>query len=109
MTALSKPAAALERTVLSIDTIPTRATIVVNGETKGKTPLDLKLPKSNEEVVIELQHAGYATMKERVVPDVNQRLKLTLVPSGGATTTPVGAKPARPAKPAATNPYRKFE
>lgn len=102
-------AAALERTVLSIDTIPTRATIVVNGETKGKTPLDLKLPKSNEEVVIELQHAGYATMKERVVPDVNQRLKLTLVPSGGATTTPVGAKPAKPAKPAATNPYRKFE
>jgi eukaryotic-like serine/threonine-protein kinase len=90
-----------ERAVLSIDTVPSHATISINGEKKGKSPLELKLPKSSEEIVIEIQHPGYVTMKERVVPDVNQRLKLQLVASGA------GAKAA--AKPASTNPYKKFE
>lgn len=89
-----------ERTTLSIDTVPSHASISVNGERKGKSPIELKVPKSTEEVVIEIQHPGYVTMKERVVPDVNQRLKLSLVASGGG-------KP--PAKPGSNNPYKKFE
>lgn len=111
----SASSAVTERTVLSIDTVPTHAAISVNGEPRGKTPANLELPKGKEEVVIEIQHAGYVTMKERVVPDVNQRLKLSLVPESTTTTTATttaGAKPtkpAKPAKPASTNPYRKFE
>jgi hypothetical protein len=97
----STSAHATERTVLSIDTVPPHATISINGEKKGKAPLELKLPKSSDEVVIEIQHPGYVTMKERVVPDVNQRLKLSLVASGAA-------KPAA-AKPGSNNPYKKFE
>ena len=87
--------------MLSIDTVPSHATISVNGEKKGKTPIELKLPKSSDEIVLEFQHPGYATLKERVVPDVNQRLKLSLVASGGAKGT--GSKPG------SGNPYKKFE
>lgn len=93
------PPAPPEKTVLSIDTVPAHATISINGEKKGKAPLEVKLPKSTEVVVVEIQHPGYVTMKERVVPDVNQRLKLSLVASGAG----------RPTKPGPTNPYKKFE
>jgi hypothetical protein len=101
-TAPTTSSAPSERTVLAIDTVPSHATISVNGEKKGKTPIELKLPKSSEEIVIEIQHPGYVTMKERVVPDVNQRLKLSLVASGAGGAT-------KPVKPASTNPYKKFE
>jgi hypothetical protein len=90
-----------ERTVLSIDTVPAHATISINGEKKGKSPIEVKVPKSSDELVIEIQHPGYVTMKERVVPDVNQRLKLQLVASGA------GSRPA--SKPGSSNPYKKFE
>jgi hypothetical protein len=88
-----------ERTVLSIDTIPSNATISVNGEKKGKSPMELKLPKSDEEVVIEIHHPGYVTMRERVVPDANHRFKLNLVAIAGKTSS----------KPGSNNPYKKFE
>jgi serine/threonine protein kinase len=95
----SASAAAEESSVLSIDTVPSHATISVNGEKKGKSPIEVTLPKSNEEVVIEIEHPGYVTIKERIVPNVNQRLKLNLVAIGGKTAT----------KPASSNPYKKFE
>jgi hypothetical protein len=94
-------ASVAERTVLSIDTVPAHATISINGEKKGKSPIEVKVPKSSDELVIEIQHPGYVTMKERVVPDVNQRLKLQLVASGA------GSRPA--SKPGASNPSKKFE
>jgi hypothetical protein len=76
--------------------------VLLDGKKVGTTPLELKVPASHDEVTLEIQHAGYATLKERVVPDMNQRLKLSLVPSGG------GAKPTG-AKPVPKDPYRKFE
>jgi len=76
-TAAALPAPA-EETELHIETVPARATIFIAGTKKGVSPLDLKLPKSREAITIEIRRAGFKTLKERVVPDVNQRLKLTL-------------------------------
>jgi hypothetical protein len=59
----------------------------------------MRVPKRTTAFTLEIRHPGYQTLKERVVPDVNQRLKLTLVPvaAGPAPTT------------AASAPYHKFQ
>lgn len=86
----------VEEALLHIDTVPTHAMIVIAGTKKGFSPLDLTLPKSGDALIVEIRHAGYQTIKERVVPDVNQRLKLTLV----AARDPAAAGSAQ---------YHKFE
>lgn len=88
-----------EQATLHIETVPSQASIFVAGAKKGSSPLELQVARGAEPITIEIRHAGYATLKERVVPDMNQRLKLTLVASGGTT------KPPAPAP----NPYKKFE
>jgi hypothetical protein len=94
----TSPATSSEKVTLSIDTNPAHATITLNGKKVGSSPYELKIPKSNDEVIVEIQHPGYVTLKERVVPDMSQRLKLSLVPT----------KTGKPAA-ASKDPYRKFE
>jgi hypothetical protein len=90
MIAAALPAPA-EETELHIETVPTRATIVIAGTKKGVSPLDLKLPKGREAITIEIRRAGFQTLKERVVPDVNQRLKLTLLVARDRATGGAGS------------------
>jgi hypothetical protein len=85
-----------DETTLHIETVPVHATIFVGGVKKGVAPVELKLPRSADPLTVELRHPGYQTLKERVVPDVNQKLKLTLVAVRG--TAPTGSVP-----------YHKFE
>ena len=61
----------------------------------GSTPLELKLPPSHEPVTVEIRHAGYHTLVERIVPDMNQKLRLILVPVARAAAAP-SAGPAYP-------------
>lgn len=68
-----------EETIVHIETVPPRAMILLAGAKKGVSPMALKLPKSDTPVVIEIRHAGYQPLKERLVPDVNQKLRLTMV------------------------------
>ena len=96
--ATSATATTVEETELHIETVPSRATILVAGTKKGVSPLDLKLPKGHEAVTIEIRRAGFQTLKERVVPDVNQRLKLTLLVARDRATGGAG-----------TAEYHKFE
>jgi serine/threonine protein kinase len=89
VTSSSSPAT--EEAVLTIDTVPTRATILIGGAKKGVSPIELKVPKSNDPMVLEIRHPGYVALRERVVPNVNQRLKLTMMAAGRAPTTPSAA------------------
>jgi serine/threonine-protein kinase len=92
--------AAPDTITLSIDTVPTHGTIVLDGKKMGTAPLELQVPKGKTEMLLEIQRAGYVTLKERIVPDMNQRLKLSLVAAKGAGGKG-GAKN--------DNPYKKFE
>lgn len=94
----SAPPAAAEETVVHIETVPTHAMILIGGAKKGISPIDLKVPRSADAVIVEIRHAGYQTLKEKLVPDQNQRLKLTLV----AAREPGSA-------PASSAPFHKFE
>ena len=87
-----------DEAVLHIDTVPSHAAIFVGGAKKGVSPLDLRVPRGSDAITVEIKHAGYHSLKERVVPDVNQRLKLTLVAAQGAAAAPAGSVP-----------YHKFE
>ena len=93
----SPSAQAAEETLVSIDTVPPRATILVGGVKRGVSPLELRFPKSSEPLTVEIRHPGYAALRERVVPNVHQRLKLTLTPA------------PRVPPPASGRPYHKFE
>jgi hypothetical protein len=91
-----------EETVLSIETIPARSAIFIDGAKVGVSPADLKVPKSNEAIRLELRHPGYVALREQIVPNVNQRLKLTLTAARSATSPgPSGTSSAAP--------YHKFE
>ncbi len=97
--ASSVAAPLVEEALIHVETVPSRASIFVAGAKAGTSPLDLKLPKGTEAIGVEIRHAGYQTVKERVVPDVNQRLKINLTRDSA---------PAH-AAPGATAPYHKFE
>jgi serine/threonine-protein kinase len=85
-------AAAPMKVVLHIETLPSKALVLVDGVKHGVSPTDLRLEKRDSAVTVEIRHAGYLTVKEKIVPDVNQKLRLTLVPvpqqGGAATATP---------------------
>jgi hypothetical protein len=73
---------------------------VIAGAKRGVSPLDLHLPRGEKPLIIEIRRPGFVTLEEEVIPNVNQRLKLTLVAARG---------PAAPASAAAPAPYKKFE
>jgi serine/threonine-protein kinase len=93
----------LEETVLHIETVPPHAAIFVGGVKKGTAPYDLNLPRSNSPVIVELRIPGYQTAKERVTPDVNQKLKITLDKAG------VVRGPTTSTAPTGSAPYHKFQ
>ena len=93
-------------TTVHIETVPTRAAIFVGGEKRGYSPMDLKLPTGTSPVAVELRHTGFQPWREKIVPDQNQKLRLTLVAnvrssSGGSTNVTAGS--STPA------PYHKFQ
>jgi hypothetical protein len=91
---------ALEETVLNIETIPSRSAVFLDGAKVGVSPLELKVPKSSDAIRLELRHPGYLALREQVVPNVNQRLRLTLT---AARSAPVPSGTSSAAQ------YHKFE
>jgi serine/threonine-protein kinase len=94
-------AKASEQTTVHIETTPDKSTVVVAGTPRGQTPLDLRLPRSATPVDVELRHAGYQTLKESIVPDMDQKLRLALVP------VPPQVRATAPS--ASAGPYYRFE
>lgn len=85
---LSPASKAIDIALVHIDTVPPKASIFVNGAKKGVSPIDLKLAKGTTAVNVEIRQPGFVTVKEKIVPDANQKLRITLSPvpvsSGGA-------------------------
>jgi hypothetical protein len=103
--AASAPPPEREKSVIVIETSPAKATVVLEGAVMGVTPVELSLEKKSEPVEVEIRRSGYQTVKERVVPDMNQRLRLNLV----AVPTAAPPAPARAPAPSATGPYHRFD
>jgi hypothetical protein len=99
------PARSTAETTLRIETVPPAASIVVDGAPVGASPMDVKLPRSDKPVVVELRHAGYEPVRESIVPDVDQKMRFSLEPTHAAATAP---KP-KATSTATANPYRRFD
>lgn len=89
-----------------LETTPQGATVLVNEEVRGQTPLELRVPRSAEPAQIELRLDGYESARETIRTDMNGRYRVALTPRRRKATRPrVG-----PAKtPRATPPPEKVK
>jgi formylglycine-generating enzyme required for sulfatase activity len=81
---------------LAVETTPADATVYIDGNHRGRTPLDLRLPP-NVEYRISVTKPGYRTVQRELnlAPDGRQRLDLELEPELGVVevkTNPEGAE-----------------
>lgn len=83
--------------IVRVESTPAGAHVFVGGADRGPAPLDVKLARGAAPVEIELRREGYAPLREKIVPDVDQRMRLNM------TALPYGRSAAdreRPAVPA---------
>ncbi len=66
---------------VAVASLPAGAEVVVDGEVRGVTPTTLVLDRRATPVDVELRAEGYITGTERLIPDVDQRLRVTLAPA----------------------------
>lgn len=90
--------AGLERVVLHVETSPPGAVVRVQGRRVGRTPCDVHLAKSSRKVRVEIYRAGFSTVVQELVPDVDQRLVVPLrgLPRSGRGAASTSRPPARP-------------
>jgi eukaryotic-like serine/threonine-protein kinase len=68
-----------QKIVISVSSVPDRASVLVADQLQGTTPLELELPKGPRPLELKIRKQGFRDASERVVPDVNQRLRVMLV------------------------------
>jgi eukaryotic-like serine/threonine-protein kinase len=83
---------------LDIESTPPGARVLVDGTERGVTPLALALPHSERAIEVTLALDGYRDVVEQITPDVNQRVRLSLV-RGPAGRRPPRGRPQNPENP----------
>jgi hypothetical protein len=63
---------------ITLESVPPGAEVLVDSEARGRTPITLELPRAETPVAIELRARGHVALEETIVPNVDQRLRLTL-------------------------------
>ena len=63
---------------ISIDSDPTGAKVLLDGDDRGVTPTDLRVKGNTAPIKLQLQRAGFAPKSIEVVPDRDQQLHETL-------------------------------
>ena len=116
------------RVTMRLETEPPGATVMLGERLAGRTPTELELPRSATPVTLTLRLAGHRTQVEELVPDMDQKLRVTLMKDEplaregrrepqpkktSAVEKAPAASEATPAveekKPPAEEPYQRFE
>ncbi len=80
------PFAAIPKWItLELDSRPSGARTLLDGSYRGRTPMSLSLPRQADPVMLRLELAGYQALEQTLVPDVNQRLSVSLSPTPTAS------------------------
>ena len=87
--------------VIRIETTPSKARVFVGGEDRGLSPVELRMPRATEVTEVEIRRDGYQTQREKVTPETDQKIKLTLVPAAAKGAAPKGS--------VSGNPYKRFD
>jgi hypothetical protein len=64
---------------VSITTEPAGVKVLVAGEERGKTPVDVKLVKGTQPIDFQLLEPGFTTAAQKIIPDRDQRLYFQLI------------------------------
>ncbi|MBK7582733.1 MAG: serine/threonine protein kinase [Myxococcales bacterium] len=85
---------AVTEVVIKVISEPDGAAVLVAGEDRGKTPIEFKLARGTDPVEITLRRDGYLDAVEKVMPDENQRFRVSLtkakVKTGGGPVPKTG-------------------
>jgi serine/threonine-protein kinase len=63
---------------ITLESVPSGAEVLVDSEERGRTPITIELRRAETPVAIELRARGHVALEETIVPNVDQRLRLTL-------------------------------
>jgi serine/threonine protein kinase len=110
-TASGGEAATVKDVLIHIETRPPGATASVGGEDRGRTPLDIRLPRGDSALDVQLRRPGYAVVAQAIVPNADQRLLLELDPVAPSRARSVRASLPMPSPPPATagsSPWTKW-
>jgi serine/threonine protein kinase len=80
-----------------VDSIPSGASVVVDGQVLGKTPVEIAFPPGKGSVVAELTLPGHAKTRRSIGRDEPEPIQVRLAPLG---TPRPGAPPIAPGRPA---------
>ncbi|UJR86764.1 serine/threonine protein kinase [Sandaracinus amylolyticus] len=90
------PTVETARTVrVQVETVPPGATVSVAGQARGTAPLALELERGDAPVEIAIHLEGHRDHAESIVPDVDQRVRLTLERAETERVRPRGGVRAR--------------
>jgi hypothetical protein len=106
------PALSVDTTVtVHVESQPPAAHAFVSGADRGRTPIDIVVPRDNKPVELELHHSGYATVVQRLTPDADQKLFLVMPAERPATRRPRTPPPSPvPSTTASPSPrFRRFD
>jgi hypothetical protein len=81
--------------VITVETDPSGAHVIVDGDDTGPTPVDLQFEKTDQAAHLELTAPGFESRAQDVVPDRDQRLYFSLKAKRGT----VRKTPKRPPPP----------
>jgi serine/threonine-protein kinase len=97
---------AAQRFVVHVESIPSGATLIVDGETKGVTPFDLERAAPGR-IGLELQLEGHVSVRQDLDVEHEQHLLIPLpdVPVAAPATTP-SPRPHKKPKP---DPFQRFD
>ena len=96
------PVDAAQAIVIHIESIPSGATVLIDGERTGETPFDLELP-APKKLALELQLDGYTAVRQELDLASTQRLLIPL------PAQPAAKKPASTKKKPKPDPFKRFD
>jgi protein kinase-like protein/PEGA domain-containing protein len=98
------PAPVDEYIVISVDTDPDGVKVKVDGESRGATPIDVRVKRGETPLKVELAQTGFDTHELDVIPDRDQRLYFALMKQQ-KKIVPVRTPPKTERKPG----FRRFD
>ena len=92
--------------LVHVESKPRGARVFVDGNDRGAAPLDLHFARGTSTIALELRRTGYDAVHQTIVPDADQKILLSLTPSGpkGRAKPPTVRTPANTTKEAPPTP-----
>jgi serine/threonine-protein kinase len=69
-----------EEIFVHVETRPAGARVLIGGQDRGETPIELLVARGNQPLLLELERQGYAKATQQIIPDADQKVLVGLTP-----------------------------